>query len=200
MARRRAGASPAFPARCAITASRSALLKRKTRWRCSARRPQSVLRRSSRPFDRCFVRRIRIGNALTRYSTPIGRAAACVRDKCSRAHRARAMHRRGGSPKPACRRKRSAFPIAWSGAPMAMATAPMAAAAAAKALRAPNRYRQPICVISSIPTISRRRMRWRRGLPAPCGRGSFGVSRSAVTAAGSTCAAPSTATFHTAER
>ena len=195
----RAGASPAFPARCAITASRSALPKRDA-LALLARRPQSVLRRSSRPFDRCSVRRIRIGNALTRYSTPFGAATACVSDKSSRASRERAMHRRGGSPKRTCRRKRSAFPIASSGAATATATLPPTAAAAAKARRAPKHCRQPICVTSSIPTISRRRMRWRRGLPAPCARGSFAASRCAVAAAGSICAAPSTATFRTAER
>ena len=50
------------------------------------------------------------------------------------------------------------------------------------------------------PDESRRRTRWRRGLPAPCGRGLFAASRFAATAAASTCAAPSIATSRMAER
>src|SRR5271169_5242470 len=61
-------------------------------------------------------------------------------------------------------------------------------------------------VLSGLPAASQapaRRLaeahvRWRRGLPAPCGRGSSAASRSAVAAAASICAVPFIAMFRTA--
>ena len=116
-----AAVSPALRARCATTASVSALPKQATRYRSSPRRPRARRRRSSRRCARCSARRIPIGSVSTRFSTPFGAAAACVSGKSFRARRARATRRRAGSPKRACRRRRSAFPIMSSGAVMATA-------------------------------------------------------------------------------
>jgi hypothetical protein len=69
-----------------------------------------------------------------------------------------------------------------------------------QALRAWNRYRLSICATLSILTMSRQRTHLRRGLPAPCGRGSFAANRSAATGVASTCAAPFIATFRMAAR
>ena len=66
------------------------------------------------------------------------------------------------------------------------------------ALRKPGQHR--LARTSSTPPISRRRMRWPRGLRASCARGWFAASACAGADAASICAAPFTATFRMAAR
>ena len=159
------------------------------------------------------ARRAQAGAACAVLRDPFGLGAVRRNLRCVLARRRHAPaadfvgrpRRKPHAGAPACgrrmsRKKRSAFPIGSNaGTTRAPSTQPMGAAAA-KAPRAPKPCRRPISATSLIRTMSRRRMRWRRGLPAPCGRGLFAASRSGAAAAASICGAPFIAMCRTAAR